>query len=707
MTLGDTRVTTATKSSFRADIQGLRAVAVVAVVLDHLLHWPTGGFVGVDIFFVISGFLITGLLIREWGRTGKISFIDFYRRRIKRILPAALLVIIVTVGVAGLLFAKQRFKTTLWDAFFSTVFSANWRFLAVGSDYFQADGPISPFRHYWSLAVEEQFYFVWPWLMLGILLLTRKVLRRPHGSMRVAAGAIAALSAASFAWALFETSTNAGAAYYDTFTRVWELGIGALLAFAVPQLRRIPDALRPWIANLGLLGIVVSLFVVTPSGGFPAPSGLLPVLSAAAVIGAGCGGEQRYLAPLTNRVSQYVGDISFSLYLWHFPVVVFLGTLIDPDWFYYTVAGLMMLALSAYSFRLVEDPIRKSAWLSRSAKPPRPERRRGRLHVLRPIAGLVVSVVVLGGAVGAKVASTPAVTVPANAVGASATGPAFPVDGPEVAKIQAELADSVKATSWPDFQPSLEDIMAKDPYPDGVHECGFAGPHPANQCTWGPPDAKKHAVLVGDSISMRWATPLTKLYAQNGWNIRVMGLYGCPFNLYPITKAPDSAKQCDDRKAEDIQTIQDLKPDIVFIGNTQVPEQMSTTGAPATPADWGAGMDKILSKIPNAKHKVILSPPPFGKDPRECYNPVKGPQACVGEVSQLWFDVSAADRKAVEAVEGGVYIDTRALYCTPQGLCPEMAAGIPIKQDYTHMTMYYGEHIQNALAEMLKKRGLS
>jgi peptidoglycan/LPS O-acetylase OafA/YrhL len=697
---------TRAKTSFRADIQGLRALAVVSVVLDHLFHWPSGGFVGVDIFFVISGFLITGLLIREWDRTGSISFLDFYRRRIKRILPAALLVVVVTVAVAALMFAHPRFKDTAWDGFFSAAFSANWRFLSIGSDYFQANGPVSPLRHYWSLAVEEQFYFVWPWLMLGLLVLTRRLLKRPKGSLQVAAAAIAVLAMGSFMWALAETASNPGAAYYDTLTRVWELGIGALLAFAEPKLQGIPDRLRPWIANVGLLGILGSLFVVTPTSGFPAPSGLLPVLSTAAVIGAGCGGAQRFLAPLTNPLSQYLGNISFSLYLWHFPVTIFLGTVLDADWFYYLVAATMMVVLSAYSFRLVEDPIRRSQWLSSKAKPTVPNRMRRKRRIVRPVVGLIASLVVLVGAVGAKMAATPPVTVPSDAVGASVHGPAFPVDGPASAKIQAELADALKATSWPKFDPSLEEIMAKDPYPDGVHECGNPGRHPADQCMWGSPTATKHAVLVGDSISMRWATPLTKLYAQNGWNIRVMGLYGCPFNLYPITKSPESAKQCDDRKAEAVQAIQDIKPDVVFIGNTQVPEQMSTTGAPATPGDWGAGMEQILAKIPNAKHKVILSPPPFGKDVRECYNPVKGPQACVGEVSQLWFDVSAADRKAVEAVGGGVYVDTRALYCTPQGLCPEMAGGIPIKQDYTHMTMVYGYHIQDALAEMLKKRGL-
>ncbi|WP_162237669.1 acyltransferase family protein [Agreia sp. Leaf244] len=163
---------TATKTNaFRRDIQGLRMVAVVVVIFDHLIGWPTGGFIGVDVFFVISGFLITGLLLREHDRSNTISFIGFYKRRIRRILPAATLVLVVTVVVAFVVFNVSRATQTFWDGIWSFFFAANWRFASAGTDYFQADGPVSPLQHFWSLAVEEQFYFVWPWLMLLIFIL--------------------------------------------------------------------------------------------------------------------------------------------------------------------------------------------------------------------------------------------------------------------------------------------------------------------------------------------------------------------------------------------------------------------------------------------------------------------------------------------------------------------------------------------------------
>ncbi|WP_285725400.1 acyltransferase family protein [Psychromicrobium xiongbiense] len=693
-----------TKSGLRPDIQGLRAIAVGVVILDHLFGWPSGGFVGVDVFFVISGFLITGLLIREWDRNGRISFRGFYRRRIKRILPASVLVIGVTVVVSKLLFSKARFASTLWDGFWSLLFSANWRFMAVGSDYFQADGPISPLRHFWSLAVEEQFYFVWPWIMLAVLLWWSRKSRRSTEGHSIAAYLIIVISLASFGWALFESSTNPGAAYYSSFTRAWELGFGAILAFGLKRFQAIPDRVRPWLANLGLIGIVASCFVVSSSSLFPAPGALLPVLSAGLVIVSGSQGDHRFIPVLTNSVSRYLGDISYSLYLWHFPVIIFLGTFLPSTfWPYYPLALFIMVGLSAFSYRLVEDPIRKSSWLSSAKGRPRDLPRKNSRTLWRALVGLLSFGVAAALLVALAVVSVPAPTMQPGSVPAGAN--AAPISGPAVQKIQNELAEAVKATSYPPLNPTMEDTIATDPYPDGLHECGNPGDKSADECTFGPKDATKHAVLVGDSISMRWAIPMLKIYTQNGWNIRTMGRYGCPFNDYPIAKPAEEGAQCTERKAQDIKVINDTKPDLLIIGNTMVPEQMSTTGKPATVQDWEDGMESILGKAAAAKKFVVLSPPPFSKDVRECYGPLKSPQDCLGTVSTLWYDISAADKKATEKFHG-VYMDTRALVCAPDNLCPAFSAGMPVKKDYTHLSMAYTYHIQDALAEMLRAGGV-
>ncbi len=345
--------------SGRHDIQGLRALAVVAVVLDHLCGWPGGGFVGVDVFFVISGFLITGLLLREHERTGHISFVGFYRRRVKRIMPAAIVVLVLTVLGARLIFLQSRFQSIAVDSVWALLFSANWHFAAASTDYFEQNRPVSPVQHFWSLSVEEQFYLLWPWVMLATFALFRARRRR---QARVAVlGTIVGISLVSFVWALHQSATTAEVAYFSTLTRVWELGLGAALAVSAPALHRIPDRLRPALAWLGLLGIMLAAALLSETAGFPAPAAALPVLATAVVIAAGTHADphrqQSLLAPLTNPVSRYLGDISYSLYLWHFPVIVLLGAYLggaSGAW-YYVAALAVMLAASIGTYHLVDS----------------------------------------------------------------------------------------------------------------------------------------------------------------------------------------------------------------------------------------------------------------------------------------------------------------------------------------------------------------
>ena len=221
--------------TFRPDVEGLRAVAVLLVVVSHVLGVPAGGYIGVDVFFVISGFLITGLLLREHARNGRISLRDFYARRVRRLMPAAVLVLAVTNVAAYLLFTGERAGQALRDSLWSLGFLANVRFSAIGTDYFDDTRPASPVQHYWSLAVEEQFYVVWPCLLILALWL---------GKRRGAGAVLLLVTAASLVWSIVLTASDSTAAYFSTPARAWELGVGALLAvLAQTSLpRRIPVA---------------------------------------------------------------------------------------------------------------------------------------------------------------------------------------------------------------------------------------------------------------------------------------------------------------------------------------------------------------------------------------------------------------------------------------------------------------------------------
>jgi peptidoglycan/LPS O-acetylase OafA/YrhL len=354
----------AARNHQRLDIQGLRMVAVLTVFANHLWGWPTGGFVGVDVFFVISGFLITGNLLRGAEKTGNVSFRSFYWNRVRRIVPAATVVLILTYLVAVLLFLPFRSNQVGIDALWAFFFFANWHFAAEGTDYFAAAAStVSPVQHYWSLSIEEQFYFVWPALIFIIgVLVVRKAWSHDR-RMKVAGAVMAVICAASLGWAIYETQIAPTTAYFSTFSRVWELGVGALLATSVRLLVRIPTKLKPILSWAGLALIAASLILLHEgSVGFPAPWAILPVLGAALVLAAGVGAEPQPQGFLRNPISCYIGDISYSLYLVHWPVIVFLGALMDPGWQFSVTALALGFALAVVSYHFVENPLRKVDW---------------------------------------------------------------------------------------------------------------------------------------------------------------------------------------------------------------------------------------------------------------------------------------------------------------------------------------------------------
>ncbi len=279
------------RRTLRPDIQGLRALAVLLVIANHLWGWPRGGFIGVDVFFVISGFLITGLLIREREVSGRINFREFYARRMRRIFPMATLVLIVTVVGAQFLLFPSVAESTLVDALWAFIFLENWHLIAVGTDYFHAADGMSAVQQYWSLSVEEQFYLVWPAVLALVWWASRRrglAGRWRFDSLRALPTVVlAVITAASFGWAMYRTGQDPTAAYFATTTRVWELGIGAILAFVAVRLTTLPDRLRWWGARIGIGIILAAAFLLTAESPFPGPWALLPVLGTALVLAAG------------------------------------------------------------------------------------------------------------------------------------------------------------------------------------------------------------------------------------------------------------------------------------------------------------------------------------------------------------------------------------------------------------------------------------
>lgn len=671
---------------------------MIVVVLDHLVGWPSGGFIGVDIFFVISGFLITGLLLREYEKTGRISFGNFYRRRIKRILPASTAAIAVTLLGAFLVFGAARFVETVKDGVAAALFSANWRFAAAGTDYFRAAGPVSPLQHFWSLSVEEQFYFAWPAVMLLVLtLVVRRGGDRHHA--RLGAGVVIGLiSLASLAWALWETQALPTRAYFSTFSRTWELGAGAALAFAAPLCGRLPDAVRPVIAWLGIAMMGGSLFLIDASSAFPAPWALLPVTGTVLVILAGTGADRhRFIVPLTNPVSGYLGNISYSLYLWHFPVIIFAGAVfVERSALFYLGCTAAMLLAAVFSFHLVEDPVRRSAWLSG------PGRTTGTTAF-----GAGFKRAAVGAAVTVLVTAAALPFVPAQQKDIQLVG-ALPEDvSPETADLQEQIRTALGSTEWPDLTPTIDEAMAGAEAPPEVTECGGIGPLVVEDCTWGDPAADRHAVVVGDSIAMTWVSPLREaLGADQGWDVTSLGTFGCTFtDLLIENPEPEVVEACEDRKSQAVDAINELEPDVVFIANTYEPRFPASWDQPMTPQEWQESMQAILARFSDSVDRVVfLTPPPLFTDITDCYSKIAEPSYCAGTIDPQWRTFATAERELADTV-GASFIDSELWFCA-EDWCPSFVGTTPTKRDLVHMTPAYQLKVAPALRAELVDQGI-
>ena len=288
---------------------------MLLVVLYHCKGAVSGGYVGVDVFFVISGFLITTQLARELVTAGKVSLLRFYARRARRILPAATVVTVTTVIVSGMVLFPLAARRVFDDARAAAVFSANTHFASAAADYFNSDLPLSPMQHYWSLSVEEQFYFVWPLLLIvsslvWLTVLRRSQRRRPPAAprLKIVIVALAAVATASFIACLLDTSRSPIWAYYSILTRAWELSAGALVALSLPLIARMDRRLAApltWLGIACILTAAVSFNQFTP---FPGCAALLPVAGAVAVIGAGSAATGRWGAEALLGTAPFAGS---------------------------------------------------------------------------------------------------------------------------------------------------------------------------------------------------------------------------------------------------------------------------------------------------------------------------------------------------------------------------------------------------------------
>ncbi|WP_432676786.1 acyltransferase family protein [Rhodococcus pyridinivorans] len=698
------------QSNQRLDIQGLRMVAVMLVVLSHLFDWPQGGFIGVDVFFVISGFLITGSLLHTVEKTGRISFSSFYRRRIRRIVPAATLVLFATVAASYFVFSGSRFDSTVIDALWAFLFVSNWRFGLEGTDYFAAEF-VSPLQHYWSLSVEEQFYFVWPVVILAVSYFALRKKMPTNSRLNITASVMGVAVVGSFAYSWYDTVNEPARAYFSTLTRVWELGVGALLAIIIRHFDRLPNRIRPFLAWGGLLTIGIGAFVISETGGgFPAPWAVLPVLGAAMIIGAGTQGGHLYLGFLTNRFSTYIGDISYSLYLWHWPVIILLAAVMDVGVYYYAAAIFLMFGLSIAAYHFFENPIRASKWLENSEE--RKDRSfldvsRWRMPTLRlsetnQSVGIGALALITAGLAAIALVPPSVSTFPPTARVAPAQDATAvaKVLGPAQAALAEEIANSLQATSWPELNPSMDAAISGPQAPRDILSCGIVDRIDSASCTWGSPTAPRTIVILGDSIAMTYVQSL-KNFAEGSdgqWKVRTEAMFGCTFvGIEQPERNNDIGAACPGRKDEAIAVVNEVRPDVVIISNRY----------DATPSgEWAAGMSKLTSQFAaNVGKIVFLSAPPDDITIGDCFNRISSPADCISKVTPTWRDRARIEKILAERLNG-LFIDSRPWFCTIDDYCPSFVGTTPVKSDKVHITPEYGAKISPAFAEALREAGI-
>ena len=352
------------RTPIRRDIQALRAIAIIAVVLYH--SWPgvaPGGQVGVDVFFVVSGFLITGMLVREAAASGTINSPRFYLRRATRLLPSAIIVLAFCVVMTAWVRDRGDQRQFFAEIIGSALYSQNWIQLF-------GDGATTPMQHFWSLAVEEQFYLVWPALIVLAVVLARRFAKDGTASIAIVLGVVTALS---FAYCVWQTGQDHAVAYYSTFARAWEFGVGGLLALAPVGLWMQRPRLRAALSWAGLAVILGSVLIAADQETFPGIVAAVPVLGTAAVIAAGTTGvawgpdRLLSLAPV-----QWLGGISYALYLWHWPVIAFAPyvTRVPSESWFMVILLALAVTLAWATTRWIETPIRVAARLGSTRHAP-------------------------------------------------------------------------------------------------------------------------------------------------------------------------------------------------------------------------------------------------------------------------------------------------------------------------------------------------
>ena len=718
--------------AFRPDLEGLRGVAILAVLLFHAgIPGTEGGFVGVDIFFVLSGFLITGLLLREREERGGISLSGFYARRARRILPAALIVLVAILFASWFVLPPLDIPDVAKDVFASALFVGNIRFAVQATDYFAADVVRSPVLHYWSLGVEEQFYLLWPFLLI--------VAMRYGGRLRASAGAIvASVFVVSLIFAIVYTGIDAPWAFFSLPGRAWQLALGGLLAIGAQRVSSLPWRVRSVAGWLGLAAVLASIVFITPDIPYPGVVALVPSLGAAGLILAG-GGRLSVGRMLAVRPLRFLGKISFSLYLVHWPILVLPAAALPLGEQLPLSTRLLLVLVSVgvgvLSYRFIEQPFHRG-WLSHRPNP---------ATLMTAGAGILATVLIAVtfnfGAL-AKLESpdtgiisnpepfptlagdgedTPppwyspdpsdsATLPPTNSPGATPSGGPTgsqaptdqPTDRPTPPPTPAPTREPI--TRLPaDVRPALvdarndEELLARN-------GCllGTAPTQPRNDCWFGDPNGTKTVALVGDSHASQFFPAINALAKQNGWRLVAYTKISCRFLDLPLISRELQREytECEQWRENVVQRLQQHPVDLSIFVVARGMEVVNQ--ADDDPRTQGHSLARMMARIPG-EHAVIVDTPQSIYDPPACLS---------ANISNVWNCATPRNKafnwrgekleRTATADSGATLIDLSDAIC-PGDPCPAVLHDMIVYRDVLHLTATFALSLADEMEKQLPR----
>ena len=639
-----------TFSPYRADIDGLRAVAIVLVVLYHCgVPGFRNGFLGVDIFFAISGFVITAGLLGEIERTDRVDVLRFWVRRGQRLLPAMTLTVLVVLVVGHWRFTALEYPSFLSDVWATTLYRSNFHFAADATGYFDQVDP-SPLLHTWSLAVEEQFYLLWP---LVFLLGNRM---RP-GSRSAIQRIVVLLTIGSLA--LFLASSDHHTTFYSPFTRAWEFGAGALVALLPKSPLRRPSTIGTRLLAAGGIAMTGFALTIAKPAHFPSEMTALPIAGTAALIAA-CADQRRLVARTLGRpLPVWLGKLSYSWYLWHWPLLVFVARgHPSMSWTLRLLVGGASLIPAWLTYALLENPIRRST----------------RLRISTGRTAIAVATCVVIAAASISVATTYS---------------------------NAQLQD-----------PTISALrFAQSDYEPFTDECGSVDPGVVLEgCSYGDLQSRRRLLLLGDSHALHWMPALDQAARELGLRLTLSVLASCPVVDAVYT---EETSRCEERRAGVPALIDSLQPDVVILAHSlgyigSIIEPKASATALTQAQMWETALFDFARsmKARQIPLLVVLDNPRYDDDPLTCIARSRDSHACSltrDQAEAIVSDSHKAETNALQRAQYGRSINTLPLLCNAQ-TCPLITDdGVVTLHDTHHLTESYAASLSTAFVIELER----